>query len=259
MIHTERFQVSLHREGAGVSCSPALTRPLADLISEFHHDWASLLSTWSETPDGRRLISWVDGRVASGAVVYPSDVFRALRETPCHATRLVILGQDPYHGFGQAEGLAFSVPLGQRIPASLRNIFKEMRRSYPAWPEPSCGHLGAWARSGVLLLNTVLTVEEGQPGSHAQRGWETLTDQIIRLLADGPPKVFMLWGAHAQAKAALIEPRGPHRRHLILRSHHPSPLSAWRPPMPFMGCGHFEAAQRFLSLHSPSAWHWPTL
>ncbi len=243
----------------GLPKSTVLRHPLAALIHEVDNDWALLLRAWSQTLEGQRLIAWVDARVASGAAVYPGDVFRALRDTSCQATRLVILGQDPYHGVGQAEGLAFSVPQGQPIPPSLRNIFKEIRRSHPAWPEPSCGHLGSWARSGVLLLNTILTVEEGQPGSHAQCGWESLTDQIIKLLADGPPKVFMLWGVHAQSKAPQIESRYPQTKHLILRSHHPSPLSAWRPPTPFIGCGHFEAAQSFLSRQGPLPWEWPAL
>ena len=154
----------------------------------------------------------------------------------------MILGQDPYHGAGQAEGLAFSVPPGQKIPPSLRNIFVEQQRDLGLAP-PAHGHLGAWARQGVLLLNTVLTVEDGQPASHARRGWEALTDGLIDAVARLPrPIVFMLWGAHAQAKRDRIEAVAP-GRHRLLLSNHPSPLSARRPPLPFIGCGHFGLAR----------------
>jgi uracil-DNA glycosylase len=163
----------------------------------------------------------------------------------------VILGQDPYHREGQAEGLAFSVPPGVALPPSLRNVFKELRRDLGLSP-PTSGHLGAWADRGVLLLNTSLTVEDGAPGSHAKLGWQVLTDAIIATAAGDPvPKVFMLWGAHAQAKSALIE--GAPTPHLVLRSNHPSPLAALRPPVPFIGCGHFGAAIRFLHQHQASA------
>jgi uracil-DNA glycosylase len=157
----------------------------------------------------------------------------------------VILGQDPYHGPGQAEGLAFSVPAGVKPPPSLRNIFVELQRDL-GLAVPASGHLGGWARQGVLLLNTSFTVEDGNPGSHARRGWEALSDAIVSAVAADPGnKVFMLWGAHAQAKSGLIEAAGG-GRHLVLQSNHPSPLSASRPPLPFLGCGHFGAANRYL-------------
>jgi uracil-DNA glycosylase len=157
--------------------------------------------------------------------------------------RVVILGQDPYHGRGQAEGLAFSVAPGVALPPSLRNIFKELQRDLgtapPPFPNPG-GSLVKWAMHGVLLLNTCLTVEEGQPASHSGRGWEVLTDAVIRHVSDGEdPVVFMLWGAHAQSKRALIDIG----RHKVLMSNHPSPLSALRPPVPFIGCGHFGEAR----------------
>jgi uracil-DNA glycosylase len=160
--------------------------------------------------------------------------------------RVVILGQDPYHGRGQAEGLAFSVAPGVPLPPSLRNIFRELQRDLgvppPPFPQPG-GSLAQWARHGVLLLNACLTVEEGQPASHAGKGWEQLTDAVIHHVAQGSrPMVFMLWGAHAQNKRALI---GNDPRHLVLTANHPSPLSAERPPQPFIGCGHFGKAREF--------------
>ena len=190
------------------------------------------------------MLSHLAQRQAAAALIYPPEPLRALALTPLHSTRVVILGQDPYHGPGQAEGLAFSVPPGVKIPPSLRNIFKELQRDL-GLPPAASGHLGAWARRGVLLLNTCLTVEDGAPASHAKRGWEALTDALIACAASDPAaKVFMLWGAHAQAKAALITAAGP--QHLLLQANHPSPLSATRPPRPFIGCGHFSQAQAWL-------------
>lgn len=254
------MQGGLFDTGPDVAPRPAnaLSRSLGSLIDEVKNDWRPLLSAWRGTPEGGRLIGWVDARVAAGAVIFPADVFRALRETACASARVVILGQDPYHGPGQADGLAFSVPAEQPTPPSLRNIFKELGGSFPGRPAPASGHLGPWAGAGVLLLNTVLTVAQGAAGSHAKQGWEPLTDQIIAALAAGPPKVFMLWGAHAQSKRSLIEAAGIGRGHLVLQSNHPSPLSALRPPSPFIGCGHFVAASAFLSQSGP-AWQWPPL
>jgi len=162
--------------------------------------------------------------------------------------RVVILGQDPYHGRGQAEGLAFSVAPGVPLPPSLRNIFKELQRDLgtppPQFPVPG-GSLVRWATHGVLLLNTCLTVEEGRPASHAGQGWEVLTDNVIRQVSIGDhPVLFMLWGAHAQSKRALIEASG-NTGHKVLLANHPSPLSALRPPLPFIGCGHFSQARQW--------------
>ena len=235
----------------------ALTRPLGALLDEVVNDWQPLLTSWRASPSATHLIEWVDNRIQAGATVFPSDVFRALKLTPRANTRVVILGQDPYHAPEQAEGLAFSVPQGHSLPPSLRNIFKELQRSHPTMPTPSSGHLNAWAQAGILLLNTILTVEQSSPGSHAKRGWESLTDQIISRLAEGTPKVFMLWGAHAQSKSDLITPPASGEAHLILKSNHPSPLSALRGPSPFIGCGHFKATAEFLSRHHGD-WAWPT-
>ena len=162
---------------------------------------------------------------------------------------MVILGQDPYHGRGQAEGLAFSVAPGVRIPPSLRNIFKELLRDCGVASSPfaqTAGSLMQWAQSGVLLLNTCLTVEEAKPASHTGKGWEVLTDAIICSVSHlAQPIVFMLWGAHAQSKRPLIDTS----RHLVLMANHPSPLSAVRPPVPFMGCGHFSQARDWMAVH----------
>jgi uracil-DNA glycosylase len=211
--------------------------------------WAPVVNSFLQSTAGLRLASFLRERLAAGAIVYPPRPFRALELTPLHSVRAVILGQDPYHGAGQAEGLAFSVPPGVKVPPSLRNIYKELRRS-PDELLPEHGSLVEWARHGVLLLNTCLTVEDGQPGSHAKKGWELLTDAILaELAARVSPCVYMLWGAHAQAKAALIEETADrHQREvLVLQANHPSPLSASRPPVPFFGCGHFALARDWLT------------
>lgn len=227
-----------------------LDRPLDQVLDDAPASWREVVETWRGTPAGRQLCHSVEARRAGGATIFPRDVLRALAWTPRPQVRVVILGQDPYHGPGQAEGLAFSVPAGQRLPPSLRNILSELHRDL-GLPMAATGHLGPWARQGVLLLNTCLTVEADHAGSHARLGWEPLTDAIVAAVAGDPgPKVFMLWGAHAQAKATLIESAGP-GRHLVLQANHPSPLSARRPPIPFVGCGHFSQAQAFLSRAEP--------
>lgn len=208
--------------------------------------WQPLLQAWAQSPAGLALIDYLDARRQAAALIYPPDPLAALRLTPLSCCRVVILGQDPYHGPGQAEGLAFSVAPGCKFPPSLRNIFKELQRDLGQQP-PMEGSLKPWAARGVLLLNTVLTVEDGAPASHAGKGWEAFTDALIQAMAkDAAPKVFMLWGAHAQAKAPLIEAAGQ-GAHLILQANHPSPLSALRPPQPFIGCGHFSQAAQWLA------------
>jgi uracil-DNA glycosylase len=216
-------------------------------------DWAPEVERFLISGTGRQLGVFIEQRLAAGAIIYPPQPFRALELTPLADVEVVILGQDPYHGPGQAHGLAFSVPDGIKPPPSLRNIFKELARDPGVEAEAhSGGSLERWARQGVLLLNTSLTVEDGQAASHARQGWETLTDQLISAVSAKPePVVFMLWGAHAQAKQALIA-----ARHQVLTANHPSPLSALRPPKPFMGCGHFSAANDFLQSHGrrPVTW-----
>ncbi len=177
--------------------------------------------------------------------IFPPEPLRALTITDLKDVKVVILGQDPYHGEGQANGLAFSVASDVRKPPSLKNIFKEIERSVGA-TQLTDGDLTPWAEQGVLLLNTSLTVEEGKPASHAKIGWNVLTDKLIELIASqDQPIVFMLWGKHAQNKKALIEKAG--KGHLILESNHPSPLSAMRGPVPFMGNNHFRLANDWLS------------
>ena len=218
-------------------------------------DWKALGELFLRTPTGQAMGAFVKARLDSGAVVYPPQPFWALALTPLHSVKVVVLGQDPYHGAGQAQGLAFSVPTGVKPPPSLRNIFKEIDRDplleagFNA--DRSQGSLENWARQGVLLLNTCLTVEDGLPASHANKGWETLTDAIVSAVAaQSRPAVSMLWGKHAQAKKPLIDAaqtgRKPEVQHLVLSANHPSPLSVTRKPNPFLGCGHFSAANEFL-------------
>ena len=219
------------------------------LVSSNPADWP-VASGWQPLVDeffggavGQRLLGFLQERLDAGAVIFPPRPLRALELTPPEEVRVVILGQDPYHGRGQAEGLAFSVAPGVALPPSLRNIFKELERDLgarpPTFPNPG-GSLVKWAMNGVLLLNTCLTVEEGSPASHSGRGWEVLTDAVIRHVANqGRPSVFMLWGSHAQSKRSLIDTS----RHKVLTANHPSPLSAMRPPVPFIGCGHFGEAR----------------
>ena len=187
------------------------------------------------------LAAFLRAEKAKGKAVYPPGplIFNAFNHTPFEAVRVVILGQDPYHGPGQAHGLSFSVPDGVPPPPSLQNIFKEQARDL-GLPIPTTGNLTPWADRGVLLLNAVLTVEAGKAGSHQGKGWEEFTDAAIQALSDRREGlVFMLWGAYAQAKGRIID----RNRHCILRAPHPSPLSAHRG---FLGCGHFSAANRYL-------------
>ena len=206
-----------------------------------HESWkAPLLPEFNE-PYMAALKGFLASEKAAGKIIYPkaSEWFRALDLTPLDRVRVVILGQDPYHGPGQAHGLCFSVPPGVRPPPSLINIFKDLESDL-GLPRPRHGFLESWASQGVFLLNSVLTVEAAQAASHAKKGWERFTDAVIRLVNDRPePVVFMLWGAYAQKKAAFVDPS----RHLILRAAHPSPLSAHNG---FLGCKHFSAANAFL-------------
>ncbi|WP_394789987.1 uracil-DNA glycosylase [Rhodoferax sp.] len=223
-------------------------------------DWRPTVEQFTASTDGQRLTAFLGQRLASNAVIYPQHPLRALELTPLHAVRVVILGQDPYHGAGQAEGLAFSVPSGISQPPSLRNIFKELQREKLLGGNTN-GSLAHWATQGVLLLNTSLTVEDGQPASHAQKGWETLTDAVVaKVAATAPVCVYLLWGAHAQAKAPMVEQitASHHRLALVLRANHPSPLSALRPPVPFIGCGHFRQANEFLRAAGSTPITWST-
>ncbi|WP_070107766.1 uracil-DNA glycosylase [Burkholderia plantarii] len=244
-------EIALHA-GAG----PVPPLPLAAQFHALPEAWRELLAPFVASDAYAPLCRFVDAERAAGKTIYPADVFRALRLTAPDDVKVVILGQDPYHGDDrgtpQAHGLAFSVPPAVRPPPSLRNIFKEITANF-GYDTPRHGCLDAWARQGVLLLNTVLTVERGAAASHAKRGWEPCTDTLIRELARRHRGlVFMLWGAHAQAKRALFDAGV----HCMLESPHPSPLSAHRG---FLGNRHFALANAYLSEHgrTPIDWRLP--
>ncbi len=203
--------------------------------------WQPLLAEILLAPKSHELAAFLAQEEANGVRIYPpaNQRFHALELVKPQTVRVVILGQDPYHGVGQAHGLAFSIGQNIAIPPSLRNIFKELRRDLGI-VSPVHGNLESWARQGVLLLNTVLSVEGTKAGSHQGKGWEEITDIIIECTATQKnPIIFMLWGAYAQKKTAMIDSK----QHLILHAPHPSPLSAHRG---FIGCGHFGKANAFL-------------
>lgn len=208
--------------------------------------WRPALETALASPEARRLGGWLRAEEGAGKTIYPprGSRLRAFELTPLDAVKAVILGQDPYHGPGQAMGLAFSVPAGVRIPPSLRNIYKELESDL-GLPPPRHGDLRHWAEQGVLLLNASLTVEAGSAGSHAGKGWEAVTDAAIAAVAArSQPTVFILWGSHAQAKAARIPRLLRESPHLVISSPHPSPLSAHRG---FFGSRPFSRTNDFLS------------
>lgn len=211
--------------------------------------WQPLLDDFFQSAVGHSLGVFIAQRLRDGATIYPDQPLRALQLTAPDQVRVLILGQDPYHGAGQAEGLAFSVPQGVRVPPSLRNIHQELQRDLGNAP-PASSSLLTWAGRGVLLLNACLTVEQGMPASHAGRGWEHLCDAVIAEVARRAPHcVYMLWGAHAQKKSPLIEwaAAAGGQQALVLQANHPSPLSARRAPAPFIGCGHFSKANAWLA------------
>jgi uracil-DNA glycosylase len=252
--------------------------PLKRHLDALPSAWRSALGEVLAGATVRALAAFLDARLEAGATIYPPEPLAALHDLAPQRVRAVILGQDPYHGPGQAHGYAFSVPRGLRLPPSLRNIFAERARDCGCASigasdaiaardaidagdmptAPGAGDLRSWSAQGVLLLNTVLTVEQGAPGSHASKGWETITDAVIDAVAALPgPRVFMLWGAHAQAKGVRIEQAASaDARHLVLTANHPSPLSARRPPVPFIGCGHFSRANRFLMENGEAPIDW---
>ncbi|MDA0795078.1 MAG: uracil-DNA glycosylase [Proteobacteria bacterium] len=208
---------------------------------QLHRSWVGMLESELDKDYLADLSDFLLQAKALNKVVYPPSemVFAAFKHTNVDDLKVVILGQDPYHGAGQANGLCFSVAAGNKIPPSLRNIFKELYTDLGIIPA-SHGCLQSWAQQGVLLLNSVMTVEEGNAGAHAKRGWERFTDQIIRLVSEQTGGVvFMLWGSYAQEKANLIDAS----RHLILQSAHPSPFSAYRG---FFGSKHFSLANDYL-------------
>jgi uracil-DNA glycosylase len=219
--------------------------------------WQAVLATNPAKGQLARIRAAIAAELAAHATLYPRDPWRALCLTELSRIKVVILGQDPYHGPEQAQGLAFSVASHCKVPPSLRNIFQEISQD-PALqntdPKPN-PDLTRWATQGVLLLNTSLTVRDAQPGSHAKLGWQVVTDAIIAAVAQrDTPTVFMLWGAHAQAKTEVIQAHA--RKHLILAANHPSPLSARRPPVPFLGCAHFGRANQWLAQQGLAGIQW---
>ncbi|RQS72343.1 uracil-DNA glycosylase [Burkholderia sp. Bp8963] len=238
---------------ATTSRAPDSVLHLAAQFDALPRAWRDVLKPFTDSDAYAPLCRFVDDERTAGKTVYPTDVFRALRLTSPDDVKVVILGQDPYHGDDrgtpQAHGLAFSVPPAVKPPPSLRNIFKEIAANF-GHDTPRHGCLDTWARQGVLLLNTVLTVERGAAASHAKRGWEQCTDTLIHELANRHRGlVFMLWGAHAQAKRALFDANA----HCVLEAPHPSPLSAHRG---FLGCRHFTLANDYLVAHGRDAIDW---
>jgi uracil-DNA glycosylase len=207
-----------------------------------HPSWLPALQNEFQKPYMLGLNQFLEQEYKQGTIVYPkpSDVFNAFKFTPFNEVKVVILGQDPYHGANQAHGLSFSVQKGVAVPPSLKNIYKELQTDIPGFNMPSHGDLSSWAKQGVLLLNTTLTVRAGEPGSHQKMGWEQFTDQAIRALSEQREGlVFMLWGRYAQAKASLIDST----KHVVLTAAHPSPFSAYNG---FFGCTHFSKANAYL-------------
>ncbi len=214
--------------------------------------WHDVLSQEKQQPYFTDTLKFVHQEREAGKVIYPpqQDVFNAFRYTEFHDVKVVILGQDPYHGPNQAHGLSFSVRPGIPAPPSLANIYKELASDIPGFEIPRHGFLQSWAQQGVLLLNTVLTVEGGKAHSHANLGWETFTDKVIAALnSHREGIVFLLWGSHAQKKGNIID----QQRHHVLKAPHPSPLSAHRG---FMGCRHFSQANHLLEQQGLSPIDW---
>jgi len=213
--------------------------------------WKSRIGDWLLRPEMRELSAFLRKRKAAGAHVFPPgpEIFAAFNATPFEQVKVVVLGQDPYHGYGQAHGLSFSVRPGVPVPPSLLNIYKEIEADL-AIPRPDHGCLLPWAQQGVLLLNAVLTVEEGKAGAHQGRGWEGFTDHVVDVLnREREGLVFLLWGAYAQQKGKVIDTR----RHRVFKAPHPSPLSAHRG---FLGCRHFSQANDYLARNGQTRIDW---
>ncbi|TAL66318.1 MAG: uracil-DNA glycosylase [Legionella sp.] len=220
-------------------------------MAESVKTWTDVLGNEKQQPYFKDILRFLEEQKQAGKIIYPAanDIFNAFKETAFEDVKVVILGQDPYHGPGQAHGLSFSVKTGIKPPPSLVNIFKELHNDLKL-PIPSHGCLEKWAKQGVLLLNTSLSVEQNMPQSHAKIGWTEFTDNVIRRLNDHPqPLVFMLWGAHAKNKRALISDN----KHLILTAAHPSPFSVHQG---FFGCQHFSKANEFLKAHGREPIDW---
>ncbi|QMV15299.1 uracil-DNA glycosylase [Vibrio spartinae] len=214
--------------------------------------WHDVIGAEKQQPYFQETLTYVEKERQRGKVIYPpaKEVFNAFRYTEFSEVKVVILGQDPYHGPNQAHGLCFSVLPGVKTPPSLANMYKELVQDIPGFSIPEHGYLKSWAEQGVFLLNTVLTVEQGQAHSHAGTGWETFTDKVIAAINQHQQDVvFLLWGAHAQKKGHFID----RQKHCVLTAPHPSPLSAHRG---FFGCKHFSKANQYLQEHGETPINW---
>lgn len=221
---------------------------------QLEEGWKQYVGDWLLRPEMQHLAAFLRDRKNHGARIYPPSrqLFSAFDATPFDQVKVVILGQDPYHGAGQAHGLSFSVPPGIEIPPSLSNIYKELQQDL-GMSKPYHGCLLSWAQQGVLLMNAVLTVEHGRPGSHQKRGWEHFTDHVIDMLNQHREGiVFLLWGSYAQAKGARIDTK----KHCVFHAPHPSPLSAHRG---FFGCKHFSLANQYLIEHNQTPIRWQSV
>jgi len=214
-------------------------------------DWKNLHEAEFQKPYFKELKTFLTQEIETGQTIYPEpkNFFKAFDLCPWERTKVVLLGQDPYHGPEQAQGLSFSVPKGVKVPPSLKNIYKELETDV-GFEIPEHGNLEAWAQQGVLLLNSTLSVRAKSPASHTGKGWETFTDHIIKTLsAEKEALVFLLWGNFAQSKKAIIDSK----KHLVLETAHPSPLSAHRG---FLGCRHFSKTNDWLQKNGQSAINW---
>jgi uracil-DNA glycosylase len=220
---------------------------------QIEQGWKSLLQKEFDKPYFEALVRFIKQEKENGKIIFPPgpQLFAAFDHTPFDKVKVVIIGQDPYHGTGQAHGLCFSVNKGVSVPPSLQNIYKEIQADLGStYQIPPHGDLTHWANQGVLLLNATLTVEKDKAGSHQGKGWEQFTDEVIKQLNEHKEHlVFMLWGKFAQGKAAIINPE----KHLVLKAAHPSPFSAYQG---FFGCGHFSAANAYLKAHQHTQINW---
>jgi uracil-DNA glycosylase len=219
------------------------------------NSWDDFLQQQKEQDYLRQTLDYIEQLRDKGVHVYPSkeNVFSAFDSTAFNDVKVVVLGQDPYHGPEQAHGLSFSVPMGIKIPPSLLNIYKELEREFSDFKRPTHGYLQSWAKQGVLLLNTVLTVEQGKAHSHKELGWEKFTDEVIKKINDHRDGIiFLLWGAHAQKKGREVDCS----RHFVLNAPHPSPLSAHRG---FFGCDHFKKTNQFLTEQGQAIIDWASV
>lgn len=218
-------------------------------------NWSDILSEEKQKPYFKQILEFLSNEVQAGQTIFPAkeNIFNAFKYTEFDNLKVVILGQDPYHNYNQAHGLAFSVQKGVDIPPSLRNIYKELDNSIDDFQVPDHGCLINWAKQGVFLLNTTLTVQAHNANSHKDIGWDKFTDTVIQKISDNKEAVvFMLWGAHARKKKALVDSS----KHYILESTHPSPLSAHRG---FLGCNHFKLCNEYLSTKKIDSIDWGSL